>query len=416
MSVQLRPGYKQTEVGVIPEDWIIGNLGMICDVRDGTHESPRFLKQGIPFVTSKNIVDGRLDLENVNYISKADAIEFDKRSKVEINDILMSMIGTIGSAVLVNSEPNFCIKNVALIKPRRVFPPYLVQLINSPFFQRYLGDNLDGGIQKFIALGTLRQLAIPEPLANEQEAIAEALSDADALIESLEQLLAKKRHLKQGTMQELLTGKKRLPGFSDEWEVKRLGELGSTYGGLTGKTKADFGHGNGRYITFMNVMSNVTINCEIFEEVDVAVTESQNLVALGDLLFNGSSETPEEVAMCSLLTEDVSRLFLNSFCFGFRLHNQLDADGLFLTYYIRSLEGRELMKSLAQGSTRYNLSKGALLDAKITLAKKSEQTAIAAILSDMDAEIAELETQLTKTRTLKQGMMHKLLTGEIRLI
>jgi type I restriction enzyme S subunit len=120
--------------------------------------------------------------------------------------------------------------------------------------------------------------------------------------------------------------------------------------------------------------------------------------------------------MCSLLVEEVPRLFLNSFCFGFRLFNQEDAHGLFLTYYIRSTEGRELMKSLAQGSTRYNLSKSALLDAKISLPTRPEQYAIATVLSDMDAEIAELESELTKTRTLKQGMMQKLLNGEIRLV
>ena len=274
--MKVNPGYIQTDVGLIPEEWGIRSLGVICDVRDGTHESPRFFKDGVPFVTSKNIVDGYLDLENVSYISKSNAVEFDKRSKVDRNDILLSMIGTIGSAVLVECEPSFCIKNVALLKPRKVVPKFLIHLINSPVFQKYLADNLDGGIQKFISLGTLRQLSIPLPDEPEQRAIATALSDVDGLLGGLDRLIAKKRDLKQAAMQQLLTGQTRLPGFHGEWEVKTLGHLGSTFGGLTGKTKADFGEGEARYITFMNVMTNVVIDCGTFEQVQVSPTESQN--------------------------------------------------------------------------------------------------------------------------------------------
>lgn len=289
---------------------------------------------------------------------------------------------------------------------------------------------MNGSALQEIPIASLRsfKIALP-PTKAEQEAIAEALSDTDGLIESLEQLIAKKHHLKQGAMQELLTGKKRLPGFvpvgagfkpaltnvPDGWEVKRLGELGSTFGGLTGKTKSDFGEGEARYITFMNIMTNVVIDCDTFEQVKVSPTESQNQVMKGDLFFNGSSETPEEVGMCAVLSENIQNVFLNSFCFGFRFRNGAEADGLYTAYYFRSRAGRELLKSLAQGATRYNLSKTALLKVALPLPPLPEQTAIAAILSDMDAEIAALETKLAKTRQLKQGMMHNLLTGEIRL-
>ncbi|MNC42404.1 Type I restriction modification DNA specificity domain protein [compost metagenome] len=160
----------------------------------------------------------------------------------------------------------------------------------------------------------------------------------------------------------------------------------------------------------------MVINCDAFERVKVSPTESQNRVMKGDLLFNGSSETPEEVALCSVLTEDVPNLFLNSFCFGFRFREAVETDGLFLAYYLRSKSGREMMKSLAQGSTRYNLSKLALLKSLLLLPRMPEQKAIAAVLSDMDAELASLEQRLAKTRTLKQGMMQELLTGRIRLL
>lgn len=200
-----------------------------------------------------------------------------------------------------------------------------------------------------------------------------------------------------------------------DWEVKTLGELGSTYGGLTGKTKADFGVGKGQYITFMNVMSNVVIDCAIFGQVNVAPTESQNRVVKGDLLFNGSSETPEEVAMCAILAADVPNLFLNSFCFGFRFRDGAEADGLFISYYLRSKEGRELIKSIAQGSTRYNMSKSALLKAPLCLPSLSEQTAIAAALSDVDALLDGLDRLIAKKRAIKLATMQQLLTGKTRL-
>lgn len=207
---QVKPGYKQTEIGMISDDWNVKTLYSVCDVRDGTHESPKFYHQGVPFVTSRNIVDGRIDLSGINYIGQDDAIEFNKRSKVDCGDILMSMIGTVGNALLIESEPNFCIKNVALIKPKSINARYLIQLINSPIFQTALIEKLNGGIQKFIALGSLRSLFISIPPINEQAAIAAILSDMDTELSALEQRRDKTRALKQGMMQQLLTGRIRL--------------------------------------------------------------------------------------------------------------------------------------------------------------------------------------------------------------
>ena len=260
------------------------------------------------------------------------------------------------------------------------------------------------------------EVPMPLPTQPEQRAIAAALSDVDGLLSGLDRLIAKKCDLKQAAMQQLLTGKTRLPGFHGEWEVKRLGELGAAYGGLTGKTKSDFGEGSAQYITFMNVMLSVVIDCEIFAQVHVTSAELQNRAKKGDLFFNGSSETPEEVALCSVLLDDVHDVYLNSFCFGFRFCQDAEADGLFLAYYLRSKVGRELMKSLAQGSTRYNLSKVALLNSELLLPKLVEQTAIAKVLTEMDTELVSLEKRRDKTRALKRAMMQELLTGRTRLV
>lgn len=198
--------------------------------------------------------------------------------------------------------------------------------------------------------------------------------------------------------------------------MRRLGDIGATYGGLTGKTKADFGEGEARYIAFMNVVTNVVIDCGTFERVKVSSQDSQNRVRKGDLFFNGSSETPEEVGMCAVLLDDVQDVYLNSFCFGFRLRDGEQAEGLFMAYYLRSTIGRELMKSLAQGSTRYNLSKVALLNLSLRFPTLPEQTAIAKVLNEIDAELTTLEQRRDKTHALKQGMIQELLTGRTRLV
>lgn len=203
-------GYKQSELGEIPEDWEVLQLSGLCDVRDGTHDSPKYKDNGIPLVTSKNIVDDILDLTNVSLISNEDAFEVNKRSKVDKGDIIMSMIGTVGSAVLLMDEPEFCIKNVALLKPKKIFGVFLIQLIRSKYFQDYLADSIDGGIQKFVSLGTLRNMEVSLPSRAEQTAISTILSDMDQEIQALVQRLNKTRQIKQGMMQELLTGRTRL--------------------------------------------------------------------------------------------------------------------------------------------------------------------------------------------------------------
>ncbi len=193
------------------EGWEVKKLGEVCDVRDGTHDSPQYFDNGVKFITSKNIVNNKLVFDDVNFISKEDACEIDKRSRVDLNDIIMSMIGTIGNAVLINFQPDFCIKNVALLKPKKISEVFLIQVIKSPKFQELLKSKMDGGIQKFVSLGVLRNLDffVPKSLT-EQTRIATILSDMDAELEALEQQLHKAREIKQGMMQELLTGKIRL--------------------------------------------------------------------------------------------------------------------------------------------------------------------------------------------------------------
>lgn len=214
----------------------------------------------------------------------------------------------------------------------------------------------------------------------------------------------------------VLTGQAATPvgALPAGWTRRRLGDLGRTYGGLAGKTGADFGRGSARYITFLNVMTNPVIDPRLFEPVVVHPYEHQNEVRKGDLIFNGSSETPEEVAMCSLLDHDVNGVYLNSFCFGFRLDDP-DVDGLYLVNFFRSHEGRKLVLPLAQGFTRHNLSKRALLNLTIPVPPLGEQRAIRRALTDADHFNQELDGLIAKKRAMKQGAMQQLLTGRTRL-
>ena len=200
-----------------------------------------------------------------------------------------------------------------------------------------------------------------------------------------------------------------------DWEVKSLGDFGFTFGGITGKGKADFGHGNARYVTFLNVMNNPVIKSSEYEKVDIQSNEQQNYLKDDDVIFNGSSETPEELGVCSYLKKGDRSLFLNSFCFGYRLNNKTSIYPAFLPYLFRSNVGREIVVGLAQGSTRYNLSKVNLLKAKIPIPTLEEQQAIAQVLTNMDDYIHSLQQLVEKKKNIKQGTMQQLLTGRTRL-
>lgn len=204
--------FNKTEIGDIPEEWEVVSLSEITDVRDGTHDSPKYLEAGIPFITSKNLKENKIDFSDVNFISEEDHIRFSQRSNVENGDILFGMIGTIGNPVIVNKEFEFSIKNVALIKFNKssINNKYILNLLKSTIIENQFLKLSNGGVQKFIALSMIRELKIPVPKVEEQERIASILSELDKKIEEYENKKQKLEELKKGLMQELLTGKIRV--------------------------------------------------------------------------------------------------------------------------------------------------------------------------------------------------------------
>ena len=460
--------FKQTELGLIPADWelveieslnVIGQPAIKAGPFGSSLTKDIYVNDGFKIYGQEQVISG--DHQFGDYF--VDELKFRQLRSCEVlpGDILLSLVGTAGKLLIIPENAAKGIINPRLLRFRlnqnKIIPLFFKNLFESERVQSYLAMSAQGGTMAVLNASILKRLSIPLPNIIEQTAIANALSDVDALISELEKLIAKKQAIKTATMQQLLTGRTRLPQFAlrengtptnspgtnldagaggpkgegqdglrkstkpselgeipEDWEVVAMGDLGSTYGGLSGKSKQDFGHGNSLYVPFTNVMANVVVDVDNLEKVDVR--EAQNNLALGDLLFNGSSETPEEVCFSALVSADIRKLYLNSFCFGFRSNQKNVYLPLYLAYWFRSEVGRAAVLVMAQGSTRYNISKSQFMKLTIVLPDTEEQTAIATILSDMDAEIQALEQRLGKTRQIKQGMMQELLTGKTRLV
>jgi type I restriction enzyme S subunit len=263
------------------------------------------------------------------------------------------------------------------------------------------------------------QLTVPQvsgykiaiPTLPEQQKIASFLSAVD---EKVQQLSRKKELLEQykkGVMQQLFSGKLR---FKDEngkafpkWEEKRLGDIGDTFNGLSGKTKENFGEGK-PYIQYMQIFSSSKIDVTKCGLVQIGDNENQPHVQYGDVFFTTSSETPNEIGTCSVLLDETLEMYLNSFCFGFRPNSLELLVPSFASYLFRNEIFRRKIIKLAQGSTRYNMSKVQLLKLKVLLPGNIEQKKIANYLSNIDSKIESVTKQITETQTFKKGLLQQM--------
>lgn len=368
----------------IPQGWEVVRLGDICDVRDGTHDSPKYTDFGIPLITSKNIVNGNLDLTDISYITQSDADKINERSKVDINDILMSMIGTIGNAILVNKIPNFCIKNVALFKPNhsKISAVFLVQLIQSKIFKNILNISLDGGIQKFISLWNLRNLEILIPKDKvEQEKIAQVLGDMDDLISAKCELLDKKRDIKQGAAQQLLTPK-------PHWHTATLGVCVEIITPPSKINTIEYSKSG----KFPIIDQSQDFICGWTDDDKKVIKISEPVIIFGDH---------------TCVTKFVNFDFAQG------------ADGIKILKSKKFLNPKFLYQLLQFDPIvpeMYKRHFSKLKGKKILYPKdKAEQKMIAQVLGDMDDEISALQDEIEKLKMIKQGAMDELLSGKIRL-
>ncbi len=392
-DINQKPGYKQTEVGVIPEDWELKPIGESFDICN-------HLRYPISQDVRKKMVG------EYPYYGPTRAQDYINEYRVEGE---YALIGEDGDhflkwrespmTLLVNGK--FNVNNHAhLVKGARNLTSWFYYYFQNKDLTPYL--TRQGAGRYKLTKNILITIPCPLPSPSEQQAIVTALSEVDALITSLDRLIAKKREIKQATMQQLLTGKIRLPGFSGEWKVRKLGEVAEIGMGRTPSRRNQTYWGRGyKWLSIADLKSKYIF--ETKEEIttlaasDMTVIPKGTLVmsfklTIGKLAFTGCDMYSNE-AICSL--------------------TKLRADAEYLYYILSqtdfSLYGKQAVKG-------YTLNTDSLNSVEILYPEIPEQQALVAILSDMDAEIATLEQKRDKTRALKQGMMQELLTGKTRLI
>jgi type I restriction enzyme S subunit len=397
-------GYKQADIGVIPEDWEAKTLGEIGQSLIGLTYKPSDVRSdGILVLRASNIQEGSLHFDDNVFVE----MEVPSKIMAKPGDILICVRNgsreLIGKCALLDERA----KGMTFGAFMAVFrtPPYrfVYQQFQSSTIKRQIHEHLGATINQ-ITNKSLNSFSIPLPSEeDEQEAIAEALSDADALIESLEELIAKKRQTKQGAMQELLTGKKRLPGFKEDWQKHSFDEIAHPRG----------------------------------ERIDPRHTEPQGFcielehIEQGTGRLLGHTETSEESSLKSIFQkEDVLFGKLRAYLRKFWLAS---TQGLCSTEIWVFAANRALITpqflfqlvtsdsfiqsaSSAYGTHMPRSDWNVVRNYEVSLPPLPEQAAIAAILSDIDEEITAMEKKLAKARQIKQGMMQELLTGRIRLV
>lgn len=263
---------------------------------------------------------------------------------------------------------------------------------------------------KGITKDEILQKKIVVPNKIEQKKIGDYFTGLDHLITLHQRKCDEVKTLKKYMLQKMFpqnginVPEIRFSGFTDVWEQRKLGEMGSTFTGLSGKTKEDFGHGDAKFITYMNVFSNPIADLQMTETVEI--DSKQNCVKAGDVFFTTSSETPEEVGMSCVMPENADNTYLNSFCFGYRPTEKFDLN--YLAYVLRSESFRKEMTFLAQGISRYNISKNKVMEVEIPVPSLEEQSKVGRYFSNLDNLITLHQRKCNELRKMKKFMLQNM--------
>jgi len=411
-------GYKQTDIGVIPTDWDVKRLGDICRYQNGTSLERYFNEDsGYKVISIGNYSTVGKYIDTGSYISFEfrGAIKKFILNKDDLTMILNDKTSTgdiIGRVLLIEESDRYVFnqRTMRLTLNAGVSPIYLYFLINSDAVHKKLARQAKPGTQIYFNTADILDFRVFYPTDKaEQTAITTVISDTDELVEGLKKLIEKKKNIKQGAMQELLTGKRRLPGFSGKWEMKKLGEV------------AEFDHG--RDLPKSDLSEDGPYKCihygQLFNEYKELISEIKSRThtntgrfysKANDVLVPTSDVTPRGLATASCIKED--GVILGGGILVIRLHSGYD--GLYFSYFVS--QNKNTVLRFVKGSTVFHLYGTDLANFEVIFPEAKEQVAIAKVLSDMDVEIEKLESQLTKYQNLKQGMMQVLLTGKIRLL
>jgi type I restriction enzyme S subunit len=389
-------GYKQTEIGVIPVEWSAKTMGSLTSLMTngfvGTVTNDYVdSEDGVLYVQGYNVEENGFNFHGIKRVSKA-FHQKNSKSCLRAGDLLTIQTGDIGVTTIVPESlagANCHALVISRFDQRLSDPAFYCQYFNSERGRVAFKEIETGSTMKHLNVGDMVKLFVPSPPVAQQRAIAAALSDVDALLAKLDQLIAKKRDLKHATMQQLLTGQTRLPGFSGEWEVKRLGDVVEIRKGqLITEKDAIAGEvpviAGGKKPSYFHNQPN---------RIGKTITVSASGASAGFVAF---FDTPIFASDCSTIGD--SKQYSIEFI------------------YFQLLLKQGLIYKAQTGGAQPHIHAVDLVPLEIGVCSYQEQAAIATVLSDMDAELAVLEVRRDKTRTLKQGMMQELLTGKIRLI
>jgi type I restriction enzyme S subunit len=395
--MEMKPGYKQTEVGVIPEDWALDHIENVAHITTGGRNTQDRVEDGeYPFFVRSQTV------ERINSYSFDGEAVLTAGDGVGTGKVFHYITGKFDVHQRVYRISNFA---------ENLNGFYFYLYFSTHFYNRIMQMTAKSSVDSVRREMIARMLVPLPPTVDEQRAIAEALSDVDGLLGGLDRLIAKKRDLKQAAMQQLLTGQTRLPGFHGEWETKRLGNIADVLkgGGLSKAALSDSGakpcilYGE-LFTTYARVISSV-----------VSRTDSQDGVPSisGDVLMPGSTTTT------GIDLATASALLLDNVALGGDINiirrKKDEYSAIFLAYFLTHSK-RQAIAELSQGITIHHLYGRDLKTLQLRLPKFAEQAAIAEVLTAMDGELAALDQRREKTRALKQAMMQELLTGRIRLV
>ena len=420
-------GYRRTEAGVIPDDWQIDSVSTIANVRTGPfgsalHERD-YVDDGTPIVTVEHLGDYGITHQNLPLVSDTDRHRL-KDYLLRPGDIVFSRVGSVDRNSLVGPDEDGWLFSGRLLRVRirstdSVSARYISYHLHTESFKKLVRSLAVGQTMASLNTQILKGVRVVLPPSREQRAIATVLSDVDELIESLEALIVKKRAIKQAAMQELLTGRTRLPGFGGKWEAWRLGDhLQFLRHGTNSRSDLTM-DGSIQYLHYgdIHTSADVYLDPMVTPMPTIATEHAKKLDRLdeGDLIFVDASEDVEGVGKSVELHGLRGHHIVSGLhTIAVRFDKSVLADGFkaylqFCPPFLRHL------RRLAAGTKVYATNRAHIASARLPLPPLPEQRAIATVLSDMDAEIAALERRLDKTRAIKQGMMQQLLTGAIRL-
>ena len=403
--MELKPGYKQTEMGVIPDEWDVKPLGSLTSLLTngfvGTATTAYVESEdGVLYIQGYNVEENGFNLHGIKRVSKSFHAR-NQKSCLQPGDLLTIQTGDIGVTTVVPPElagANCHALIISRLNKRTCEPGFYCHYFNSERGRIAFKEIETGSTMKHLNCSDMKRLLLPSPPIEEQCAIARALSDVDVLLDALDQLIGKKRDLKQATMQQLLTGQTRLPGFSGEREVKQLHEstdcLDSVRVPLNEAQRAQM-KGDYPYCGANGVLDYV--NSYVIDDDIILIAEDGGY-------FDEYEHRPIAYRMSG-------KCWVNNHAHILKAKEGFDQGFLFY-----SLVHKNILSFLASG-TRAKLNKSEMWKIEVNVpVALTEQTAIAEVLSDMDAELAALEQRRDKTRALKQGMMQELLTGRTRLV